>query len=386
MQKKNLMSPAVRRMGGTSRPTWVEIDLDAITHNFRAVKNRLSRGANILAVVKANAYGHGMVEVSRRLVKEGVSYLGVASVDEAVVLREAKIKAPILILSSILPKEVKYAINYNLTFTVCDEMLASELDKIARKANRKVLAHLKVDTGMGRLGIWHKEAKGLFEDILGLKNIILEGVYTHFATADEENTSYTVEQINNFKGLIKELEAKGFKIPYIHAANSAGTILFKNSHFSMVRPGLMIYGLYPNESISKILQLKPALSLKSRIIFLKRTPAGRSISYGATYTTDKDTLIATLPIGYADGLNRGLSNKGEVIVRKRRSPIVGRICMDHTMADVGHVDKVELGDEVVLIGTQGTERITAEEIARILGTIPYEVVCWISARVPRVYL
>jgi len=380
------MSPAVRRMGGTSRPTWVEIDLDAITHNFRAIKNRLAPAANILAVVKANAYGHGMVEVSRRLVKEGVSYLGVASVDEAVVLREAKIKAPILILSSILPKEVKYAINYNLTFTVCDEILASELDKIARKANRKVLAHLKVDTGMGRLGIWHGEAKGLFEDILGLKNIILEGVYTHFATADEENTSYTVEQINNFKSLIKELEAKGFKIPYIHAANSAGTILFKNSHFSMVRPGLMIYGLYPNESISKILQLKPALSLKSRIIFLKRTPVGRSISYGATYTTDKDTLIATLPIGYADGLNRGLSNKGEVIVRKRRSPIVGRICMDHTMADVGHVDKVELGDEVVLIGTQGTERITAEEIARILGTIPYEVVCWISARVPRVYL
>ncbi len=368
-----------------SRPTWTEIDLDAISHNYRAIKDRLRQGTKILAVVKANAYGHGMVEVSRKLAKGGASYLGVASVDEAVALREAKIKLPILILSSILSKEIKDAINYGLTFTICDKELSKEIDKVARKVNKRILAHVKVDTGMGRLGVWHEEADELIEHVSGLKNIILEGIYTHFSSADEENTDYTIEQINNFKAIIKELEKKGLKVPYIHAANSAGAILFKDSHFNMVRPGLMIYGLYPNEAISKTVRLKPALSLKTRIIFLKRAPSGRSISYGRTYITNKETQIATLPIGYADGLNRGLSNKGEVIVRKKRVPIVGRICMDHTMVDVGDINGIKVGDEAVLIGAQGSERITAEDIARLLDTIPYEVVCWISSRVPRMY-
>lgn len=385
MQKINAMSHALTRKGEASRPTWAEIDLEAIAHNYRTIKNHLTKGTKILAVVKANAYGHGMIEVSRRLVEEGVSYLGVASVDEAIALRSAKIKLPVLVLSSVLPKEIKDAINYNLTFTICDRNLAKEIDKEARKTNKRVLAHIKIDTGMGRLGIWHKEADDLIEEVSSLKNIILEGLYTHFSSADEEETNYTVEQINNFKGLIKELNGRRFNIPYVHAANSAGTILFKDSHFNMVRPGLMIYGLYPNEAISKTVKLKPALSLKTRIIFLKRTPAGRNISYGRTYTTDKETIIATLPIGYADGLNRRLSNSGEVIINGRRAPIVGRICMDHTMIDVGDVDGVKVGDEVVLIGAQGTERINAEDIARLLDTIPYEVVCWISARVPRIY-
>lgn len=369
-----------------SRPTCAEIDLDAIAHNYRAIKSRLANGTGILAVVKANAYGYGMVEVSRRLVAERISYLGVASVDEAIVLRKAGIRAPILILSSILPKEVKRALEHDLTLTVCDGNLPSVIDKAARKVNKQAVVHIKVDTGMGRLGIWHDEAGRLIEEVLAFKNIILEGIFTHFSSADEEEAHYTVQQIKNFKGLIADMEIKGAKIRYVHAANSAGAISYKDSHFNMVRPGLMLYGLYPNEAIAKIVELKPALSLKTRIVFLKRTPAGRSISYGRTYTTNKDTIIATLPIGYADGLNRGLSNKGEVIVKGKRAPIVGRICMDHTMIDVGHIDGIKVGDEVVLIGNQGAESITAQDIACLLDTIPYEVVCWISARVPRIYI
>ncbi|MFH1778586.1 MAG: alanine racemase [Candidatus Omnitrophota bacterium] len=369
----------------TGRPTWTEIDLNAIAHNYHAIKSRLSSGTNILAVVKANAYGYGIVEVARRLAKEKVSYLGVAFVDEGIVLRKAGIKLPILALSSVMPKEVKGALKYDLTLTVCDRDLASEIDKAARKLNKQALVHVKVDTGMGRLGIWHDEADQLIEDILRFKNVILEGIFTHFSSADEEEVHYTVQQINNFKRLVTDIEIKGAQIQYVHAANSAGAILYRDSHFNMVRPGLMLYGLYPNEAIAKAVKLKPVLSLKTRIIFLKRTPAGRSISYGRTYMTEKETFIATLPIGYADGLNRHLSNRGQVIIRGKCAPIVGRICMDHTMIDVGHVDGVKVGDEVVLIGNQGSQTITVEDVARLLDTISYEVVCWISSRVPRVY-
>jgi len=369
-----------------SRSTWAEVDLDAVIFNYRVIKSRLSRGTNILAVVKANAYGYGMAEVARRLVKEKVPYLGVACVDEAVTLRRAGIRTPILVLSSVMPEEVRAALLYDLTLTVCDRDLAAEIDKAARRLNKVAVVHVKVDTGMGRLGVWYDEADRLIEKILRFRNVVLEGIFTHFASADESDVRYTARQIDNFKRLTTLLEIKGANIKYAHAANSAGAILYKDSHFNMVRPGLMLYGLYPNSKTAKAVKLKPALSLKTRIIFLKRTPAGRSISYGRTHTTSKDTVIATLPIGYADGLNRRLSNNGEAIVRGKRAPIVGRICMDHTMIDVGHVKGVKAGDEVVIIGSQGKEIITVEDIARLLDTIPYEVVCWISARVPRVYI
>jgi len=369
-----------------SRPTWAEIDLDAVIFNYRAIKSRLNRGTNILAVVKANAYGYGMAEVARRLVREKVPYLGVACVDEAIALRRAGIRAPILVLSSVMPEEIREALTYGLTLTVCDKDLAGQINKTARRLNKFAAVHVKVDTGMGRLGVWYDEADRLIEKILALKYIVIEGIFTHFASADEDSLRYTARQIDNFKRLTTLLKIKGTGIKYAHAANSAGAILYKDSHFNMVRPGLMLYGMYPNKKTAKAIKLKPALSLKTRIIFLKRTPAGRSISYGRTHTTSKDTIIATLPIGYADGLNRRLSNNGEAIVRGKRVPIVGRICMDHTMIDVGHVEGVKAGDEVVIIGSQGKETITVEDIARLLDTIPYEVVCWISNRVPRIYI
>ena len=368
-----------------SRPTWTEIDLDAIAHNYHAIKSRLSKKTNILAVVKANAYGYGMIEVARRLQKEKVPYLGVACVDEGITLRRAGIRTPVLVLSSILPKEAEYAVYYDLTLTVCDKELAAEIDRSARKLKKEALVHVKVDTGMGRLGVWHDEADRLIEDLLGFKHIIIEGIFTHFASADEEDVRYTMQQIENFKRLAAEMEVSGIEIQYVHAANSAGAMLYKDSHFNMVRPGLMLYGLYPNQHLMSIVKLKPALSLKTRIIYLKNTPPGRFISYGRTHMTNRETIIATLPIGYADGLNRHLSNRGEMLVHGWRAPIIGRICMDHTMIDVGGIKGAKVGDEVVVIGSQKGETITVEDVADLLDTIPYEVVCWISARVPRIY-
>ncbi|MDD5072822.1 MAG: alanine racemase [Candidatus Omnitrophica bacterium] len=380
---KGRTSPAKSR---TSRPTWTEIDLDAIAHNYHALKARLSKDTNILAVVKANAYGYGMVEVARRLQKEKVPYLGVACVDEGIALRRAGIRTPVLVLSSVLPKEAEYALYYDLTLTVCDKILASAVDKAARKLKKQALVHVKVDTGMGRLGVWHDEAGRLIKDLLSFRNIVIEGIFTHFASADEEDVRYTSGQIENFKRLATEMEISGIEIQYVHAANSAGAMLYKDSHFNMVRPGLMLYGLYPNQNLMRTVKLKPALSLKTRIIYLKKTPPGRYISYGRTHMTDRETVIATLPVGYADGLNRHLSNKGEVLVRGWRAPVVGRICMDHTMVDVGGIKGAKVGDEAVIIGSQKGESITVEDIAELLDTIPYEVVCWISARVPRIYV
>lgn len=368
-----------------SRPTWTEIDLDAIAHNYHAIRARLSKGTNILAVVKANAYGYGMVEVARRLQKEKVPYLGVACVDEGITLRRAGIRTPILILSSVLPEEAAYALYYDLTLTVCDKELAAAIDKAARKLRKHAVVHVKVDTGMGRLGVWHDEAGRLIKDLLGFKNLIMEGIFTHFASADEEDVRYTVQQIEDFKRLATEMEINGIEIKYVHAANSAGAMRYKDSHFNMVRPGLMLYGLYPNRTLESVVKLKPALSLKTRIIYLKKTPPGRFISYGRTHMTERETVIATLPIGYADGLNRRLSSRGGMLVRGWHAPIVGRVCMDHTMIDVGGIRGVKVGDEVTVIGSQKGEAITVEEIAELLETIPYEVVCWISARVPRIY-
>lgn len=382
--RKDGRSPSTRL--GTSRPTWAEIDLGAIAYNFRAIKARLAKGTHLLAVVKANAYGYGMVEVARRLEKEKAAYLGVASVDEGIALRKAGIKAPVLVLSSILPREAGDAVFHNLTLTVCDTVLAAAIDKAARDLRKQAPVHVKIDTGMGRLGVWHEEAGRLIESLSSFDNIVIEGMFTHFASADEEDPRYTAGQIGNFKRLAAEMEIKGLELQYVHAANSAGAVLYKDSHFNMVRPGLMLYGLYPNQKIAGKVRLKPALSLKTRIIYLKQTPPGRFISYGRTHVTGKETVIATLPIGYADGLNRRLSNKGEVLIRGRRAPIVGRVCMDHTMVEAGGIEGVKVGDEVVIIGNQRGETITVEEMADLLGTIPYEIACWISARVPRVYI
>lgn len=377
----------VKTRNGTKRahyrPTWAEIDLRAIAYNYRQVKKMIGKNINIMAVVKANAYGHGTVEVSKALESLGVAYLGVATTDEAIRLRDHGIRSPILILGHVLPDEVRPAMERNISLTICgSELLGAVRD--AAKHGHKAKIHIKIDTGMGRIGIWHEEAMHFIKNLAEEPGVAIEGIYTHFSSAGRDDF-FTTYQIEAFEKLLAKLEDFDINIPLKHAANSIATVDFKRSHQNLVRPGLIIYGMYPKYNFPKLIRLKPALAFKTRIVYLKDTPAGRSISYGRTYITQKDTKIATLPVGYADGYERNLSNKAEVLVRGRRAPVIGKVTMDQTMIDVGRIRGVKVGDEVVLIGRQGRNEIRAEKVARMAGTIAYETVCSISNRVPRVY-
>lgn len=365
------------------RPTWAEIDLGAIEHNYKQVRRMVGKNVDIMVVVKANAYGHGIVEVSGVLERLGVSYLGVATTDEAVRLRESGIKTPILVLGSVLPEEVKVLVDNDITLTLCSGDLIDAVRKAAL-CGKKAKVHIKIDTGMGRIGVWHEEALNFVKNLAEEKNIIIEGIYTHFSSAGRDDF-FTNYQIEAFEKLLAKLEGFDIRVPLRHAANSIATVDFKRSHLNLVRPGLIIYGMYPKHTFPKLIKLKPALSLKTRIVYIKETPPGRSISYGRTHVTQKHTKIATLPIGYADGYARNLSNRAEVLVRGRRAGVIGKVTMDQTMIDVGHIRGVKVGDEVILVGSKGREEIRMEKLARLAGTIAYESVSLISNRVPRVY-
>lgn len=362
------------------RPTWAQINLSNLEYNFKKIKSLLKPKIKVLVTVKADAYGHGLIAVSKRLVACGLDYLGVASIDEGIELRKVGIKIPILILGLILKKDIQPLFTYNLIPTVCDKEMAVALSAKAT-AKKPIRIHIKVDTGMGRIGILHDEAFKLIKDIAKLKNIIIEGIFTHFALADK-NRKFTSLQIKIFDKLVDDLKRNGINIPLVHAANSIGLIDHKDSHFTMVRPGLVIYGLSPKRKLG--INLKPVLSLKTRIVFVKRVPCGYGISYGLTYKTKQPANIVTLPIGYGDGYPRNLSNLASLLIAGKRFRICGRICMDQIMVDVGNF-KPKIGDEVVLIGRQGKQRITAEELADLSGTIPYEIVCGFGNRIPRIY-
>jgi len=372
----------------SSRPTWAEIDLGAIKYNLAQIK-KLVGGARrdspkIMVVVKANAYGHGLIKVAKTLEKLRVDYLGVASLDEAIALRKEGIKLAVLVLGSILPEEVDLALDYDVALTVCNKELAQRLNNKAKAKNITVPVHIKIDTGMGRIGIWHEEAAEFVKMLKRMKYIRAEGIYTHFTSASRDNF-FTNYQLESFENLLRRLDRENIQFHYKHAANSIALVDLKKSHFNLVRPGIIVYGMYPKRNFAKILKLKPALSLKTRIVYLKDVPVGRSISYGRTYITEKPTRIATLPIGYADGYGRILSNRASVLVKGEKAPVVGKVTMDQTMVDVGHIKGVRIGDEVVLIGRQGRLQMRTEEIARVSKTIPYEIVCSITNRVPRVY-
>lgn len=367
------------------RQTWVEIDLKAIEANFFLLKKSLPPLTKMMVAVKANAYGHGIVEVSKKLVDCGVDYLGVACVDEALILRNNFINTPILDLGAFLKNDVEAMIEHDICATVSDLALAKKLDGCARRLKKKAFIHVKIDTGMGRLGVWHEEAFDFIIKLCALKDIKIEGLYTHFPSADSDE-AFTRSQINTFCALVDRLTIRGVEIPLKHSANSMALVGYKDSHFNLVRPGLAVYGLYPKEDLTAYLKLKPVLSFKTKVVFIKNVRRGMSVSYGRTYVVKKNTKIATLPVGYGDGYNRFLSNKGQVLIRGKFCPVVGIVCMDQMMVDVGHLRCVEIEDPVVLIGPQERNEIRAESIARICHTIPYEVVCWISPRVPRVYL
>jgi len=363
------------------RPTWAEVNLNHLEHNFKQVKSLLRPQTEVLVTVKADAYGHGLVPVAKRLVACGVDYLGVASIDEGIELRNAGIKIPILLLGLVLKKDIEPLFTYRLTPTVSDRKMAVALNARAAILKQKMPVHIKVDTGMGRIGILHTEALELVTYIHQLKNIIIQGIFTHFALADA-NRKFTTLQINLFNKLVCDLKKRGIVIPLVHAANSVGLISHTNSHFTMVRPGLVIYGLYPKKNLG--VKLKPVLSLKTRVVFIKQVGPGCGISYGLTYITKRATCIISLPVGYGDGYPRNLSNLAWLLIGGRRFRISGKICMDQMMVDVGNF-KLKVGDEVVLIGKQGKQQITAEELADLSGTISYEIVCGLGSRIPRIY-
>lgn len=362
------------------RPTWAQINLDSLEHNFFQVKKQVSPETKILVTVKADAYGHGLISVSRRLDSCGVDFLGVASIDEGIKLREAGIKVPVLILGLILKSDIHPLFEYNLATSVCDEELSRALNRKACLLGKKLNVHIKVDTGMGRIGMPHYNAHKLVKKIANFKHLNVEGIFTHFAFADM-NRKFTFYQIDLFDKLLKKLASEGINVPLVHAANSMAVLDYKNSHFNMIRPGLVLYGLYPKENLA--INLEPVLSLKTKVVFVKKVPAGSGISYGHDYVTKKATTIVTLPIGYGDGYPRNLSNKAPVLIKGRHFKMCGKICMDQIMVDVGNTP-VKAGDEVVLIGKQGKNRITVEELASLSNTIPYEIVCGLGSRIPRV--
>jgi len=368
----------------SDRPTIAVIDRDALDYNYREVV-RCAEGQQVLAVVKAGAYGHGAVEIAKRLLRLGADMLGVALVEEGRELREAGIDAPILVMGATFSEQAEAMVSLKLTPAIYSLPVAQALSDAAYQRRTTINVHVKIDTGMGRIGTAPEDAPDLIASLKKLRNISVQGLMTHFADADLRDKQFALKQMDRFEALLKALEAAKIKVPVRHAANSAAVLDFHRAFFTMVRPGLMLYGYNPLEAGARCADLRPVLSLLTRIVFLKKVPAGVPISYGRTFTTKRASTIATLPIGYADGYGRGLSNKGEALVRGARVPVVGRVCMDMCMIDVTDVPAVREGDDVVLIGSQGSERITADDIAAKIGTIAYEVLCGISSRVPRIY-
>ncbi len=355
-----------------------EVDLRALSHNLGVVKKKTG-GKDIMAVVKANAYGHGALEVSKHLIQQGISKLGVAFTGEAVSLRESGIKIPITVFFD--RDNIDECIRYKLTPTLFDLSSARKIDARARKLNKKISVNIKIDTGMGRIGFTMDKALKNIAAIASLKNIVTESIMSHFSDADLKDKKFAKLQLKNFQSLINSLAEKKITFKHHHMANSAAVLSMPDAHFDMVRPGIMLYGYgYPG-----VRGLKPVLSLKSNILLLKTVPRGTPISYGRTFITKRTSTIATIPLGYADGYSRKLSNKGEVLINGRRVPVAGRVCMDTTMVDVTDIPDINYKSRVVIIGSQGKERITAEDIAAMTGTIPYEVLTSIGQRVKRVY-
>ena len=376
--------------------TIVEVDLACIDNNLRALKNACPDTTRLMAVVKANAYGHGAVAVAKQALASGASCLAVARISEAAELRQAGIGAPILLFGDLHEDHVAYAAEQDLSITISSDADAFRLSQKAIELGITLKAHVKVDTGMGRLGICagplldtESSPTGLDRtaddilDIVNLGNIEVEGLYTHFANADCLDKTHALHQLEIFSNLLAALKQRGFEPEIRHAANSAATMEMPQAHLNMVRTGIAMYGLWPSEEVDKTqFLLKPAMSIHSRIIHLKHVPAGFKVSYGSTFATERPSRIATVPIGYADGYSRLLSSKGSMLVRGIAVPVVGRVCMDFTMIDVTDVADAVLGDNVVILGCQGDACITADEIARLTGTINYEVVSSLTRRMP----
>jgi len=369
----------------TGSPTWAEVDLDAIAENTRAMKRWVGDRVEIIAVVKANAYGHGAIPVARAVLAAGATRLAVHRLAEGVALRQAGIEAPILVMAPLLPEEAPEAIRWRLTPTLSTMEAAQALDAAARATGRVLPVHVEVDTGMGRAGISPEEAVDFAHALQGMDGLKLEGLYMHFATADESDPSFTMRQLRRFEEVIATLESSGIRVPIRHAANSAAAMRFRSAHFEAVRPGLALYGMRPSLEWEPPFPLRPAMTLKSRVIRVWTLAPGESVGYGRTFIAERECRMALVPIGYGDGYLRALSNRGAVLIRGRRAPVRGRVSMDQIVVEVTEIPGVKVGDEAVILGQQGEAEIRAEELAAWAGTINYEITTLISPRVPRIY-
>ena len=358
--------------------SWVDIDLAALRHNFYQVKNRMKGNTQVLGVIKSDAYGHGLIPVARELVACGVPFLAVSKFWEARELRAHGIHLPLLTLLGLEPADMEEAIKLQVRPVVYRLDHARLLSRIATRLQQPAYLHLKVDTGMGRLGAPFDAVPSFLNELLHLPGIQLEGILSHFAVADESDKTYSELQINRFREVLNMLAVAGQPVTYAHIANSAGILDLPHAHFQLVRPGIMLYGSPPSDEIQYPAELRPVMSFKTRIRQLKELPPNHPIGYGRTYTTSKTSLIATLPVGYDDGYPRILSNRAEVLVHGKRAPLVGRISMSLITIDVTHIPAVREDDEVVLLGEQGEDRISAEEIAQLCDTISYEIYCSIG--------
>lgn len=369
------------------RPVWAEIDLDAIAYNTRNIKS-LIKDKELIAIVKADCYGHGAIDVVPTLLENGASILGVAMISEALELRRNNINAPILILGYTPIELGEDLINNNIEQTVYDLEYAKQLSELALTMNKKVKIHIAIDTGMGRIGFLpNKNTIKEICKICSLEGLEPIGIFSHFATSDEEDKSYSNEQLLKFTTLIKDLKSLGIDIPLKHFSNSGAIIDMPETYLNAVRPGIILYGYYPSNEVNKAnISLKPALTLKGKIAHIKELHEDMYISYGKTFKTDKKTTIATLPIGYGDGYSRLLGSGAKVIINGKFASIVGRICMDQCMIDVTDVGVVKTGDEVIILGEVGNLRLNADDLAETLGTINYEILCMLKHRIPRVYI
>jgi len=374
------------KINGVTSGAWIEVDLDAISENCRTVRSIIGNDTKICAVVKADAYGHGVIEIARLLSDEGVDYFGVAILDEAIELRKIGIEKPILVLGPLMPGQAAYVLRYNVTQTICSLEMAEELSREAFRQRKSVKIHIKVDTGMGRIGVYYEDAVAMIGRVRDLPYLEIEGIFTHCATADSPHKDYVYEQWKIFSQVLEDLKDQGVEIPISHMATSATIIDLPQMKLDMVRPGLMLYGLYPHPSQRLKVSLKPALTYKARISYLKDITRRRSISYGRKYFANVGEKIATLPLGYNDGIRRILTNQGEVLIHGKRCPMAGTVCMDHVMVNVSDISDVRRFDEAVLIGKQGEDEISVESIAQRLSTINYEVVSCLGRRVPRLYM
>lgn len=373
-----------KTLATSTRPTIAEISLQALAYNLKGIRRKIGKNVKVMGVVKANAYGHGLTEVSRFLEKQSIEYLGVANAEEGAAVREAGVQTPIHVFTLPSRSQTRLFGDFQLESTVCSEPDARLLNADAERRRISLPVHLKIDTGMNRIGVEAGELRKFLKALGRMRRLDIKGVYTHFATADQKDKAFSKQQLVQFHQALDILSAEGVTPEHLHCAGSAAILDLPEAYFSMVRPGITLYGYYPSHQTSESIPVKPVLTLTSRVSLVKWIEPGESVSYGRRFIAQRRTQIATLPLGYADGYMRLLTGKAEVLIGGRRFPVVGTICMDQIMVDVGSSD-VGVGNEAVLIGRQGREKIDAWDLADHIGSIPYEICTSISSRVPRIY-